>query len=74
VRFGASPRGAQAILLAARVRCALAGRISPSAEDVRAVVHQALRHRVILNFEGEAEGVSIDECITRILESTPPDA
>ena len=73
VRFGASPRGAQAILLAARVRCALDGRLSPSTEDVRDSVPQALRHRIILNFEGEAEGVDIDECIAQVMNHTPTD-
>ncbi|RMG99722.1 MAG: MoxR family ATPase [Deltaproteobacteria bacterium] len=73
VRFGASPRGAQALLLAARVHCVLAGRLSPAAEDVRAVAHAALRHRIILNFEGEAEGVSVDACIDEILEHVSMD-
>ncbi|MCX4240101.1 AAA family ATPase [Paraliomyxa miuraensis] len=73
VRFGGSPRGAQAMLLAARVRCCLQGRLSPSIEDVRAVAPQALRHRVILNFEGEAEGVSIDRCLEQVLAAVPTD-
>ena len=63
VRFGGSPRGAQAILLAARIRSLMAGRKTPSIDDVRAVAPQALRHRVILNFEGEAEGVAIDKVL-----------
>jgi len=67
VRFGGSPRGAQAMLLAARVRCVLDGRKTPSAADVRAVALPALRHRVILNFEGEAEGVSVDKAIEQVL-------
>ncbi len=74
VRFGASPRGAQAMLLAARVRCALHGRPTPSIDDVLAVAPPALRHRMILNFEGEAEGISIDDCITQILDSVPADS
>jgi MoxR-like ATPase len=73
VRFGASPRGAQAMLLAARIRCSLRGHLSPSTEDVRAVALPALRHRVILNFEGEAEGISIDDCLQQVLESVPKD-
>ncbi len=72
VRFGGSPRGAQSVLLAARIRACLHGR-SPSTDDVKAVALPALRHRVILNFEGEAEGVSIDRCIEQVLESTPKD-
>ena len=67
VRFGGSPRGAQAMLLAARVRCVLDGRKTPSAADVRAVALPALRHRVILNFEGEAEGVRVDQALDQVL-------
>jgi len=73
VRFGASPRGAQAMLLAARIRCAMDGRLSPATEDVQAAALSALRHRVILNFEGEAEGVSIDDCLRQVLASVPSD-
>jgi MoxR-like ATPase len=73
VRFGGSPRGAQAMLLAARVRCCLQGRLSPSVEDVRAVTPSALRHRVILNFEGEAEGVQVDSCLEQVLAAVRPD-
>ncbi|MGH1342241.1 MAG: AAA family ATPase, partial [Nannocystales bacterium] len=72
VRFGGSPRGAQSILLAARIRASLHGR-SPSTDDVKAVALPALRHRVILNFEGEAEGISIDDCIGQVLEGVPKD-
>jgi len=74
VRFGGSPRGAQAVLLAARIRCVMDGRKSPSIDDVRAVAPSALRHRVILNFEGEAEGVSIDKVLAQVLTSVPADA
>jgi MoxR-like ATPase len=73
VRFGGSPRGAQAVLLAARVRAAIDGRTSPSVEDVKAVVPQALRHRVLLNFEGEAEGVSTDSVLEEVLAKVKPD-
>lgn len=69
VRFGASPRGAQACLLAAKVQALFDGRFAVSTDDVRKVVHPALRHRVILNFEGEAEGVRTDAILDRILES-----
>ncbi|MCH9680607.1 MAG: MoxR family ATPase [Deltaproteobacteria bacterium] len=72
-RFGASPRGAQAMLLAARVRCCLQGRLSPSIDDVRAVAPSALRHRMILNFEGEAEGIAVDDCLRQLLGSVPTD-
>ena len=72
VRFGGSPRGAQSILLAARIRACLHGR-APSTDDVKAVALPALRHRVILNFEGEAEGISIDDCIGQVLHVVPKD-
>ena len=61
------------MLLAARVRAALEGRTSPSVEDVKAVVPQALRHRVLLNFEGEAEGVSTDSVLEEVLAKVKPD-
>ena len=73
VRFGGSPRGAQSVLLAARVRAALEGRRSPSEDDVKAVVPQALRHRVLLNFEGEAEGVSTDAVLEEVLAKVKAD-
>jgi MoxR-like ATPase len=49
------------------------GRLTPSIEDVRAVAGEALRHRIILNFEGEAEGISIDACIHQVLDRIPAD-
>ncbi len=67
VRFGASPRGAQAVLLAAKVRALLGGRFAASSADVRECVKPALRHRIILNFEGEAEGVTTDQVIDDVL-------
>jgi MoxR-like ATPase len=73
VRFGGSPRGAQAMLLAARIRACLEGRLTPSVDDVKAVALPALRHRVILNFEGEAEGIPIDDCLQAVLASVPTD-
>jgi MoxR-like ATPase len=71
VRYGASPRGAQALLLAAKVRALVAGRANVSFEDLRALGLPALRHRVILNFEGEAEGVDPDDVVRNVLEETP---
>ncbi|MBK8265506.1 MAG: MoxR family ATPase [Nannocystis sp.] len=71
VRFGASPRGAQAMLLAARVLSVLQGRLAPSAGDVRAVLLPALRHRVLLNFEGEAEGIRVDTVLDQVLAAIP---
>ena len=71
VRYGASPRGAQAVLLASKIRALFEGRFAASVDDVRAVAHSALRHRILLNFEGEAEGVKTDQVIDQILKSTP---
>jgi MoxR-like ATPase len=69
VRFGASPRGAQAILLAAKIRALFEGRFAASSDDVRAASHPALRHRILLNFEGEAEGIKTDQVIDEILKT-----
>ncbi|MBI3724499.1 AAA family ATPase [bacterium] len=71
LRFGASPRGAQAITLAAKFKALLDGRWNVAFDDVKATALNCLRHRVILNFEGEAEGISADDVCTRILEGTP---
>jgi MoxR-like ATPase len=71
VRFGASPRGAQSMLLAAKIRALFEGRFAASMDDVRASAHAALRHRVLLNFEGEAEGMKTDQVIDEALKSIP---
>jgi MoxR-like ATPase len=73
VRYGASPRGAQALILAGKVRALTEGRFNVSYEDIRVAAHNALRHRILLNFEGEAEGIRTDEVITEILESVQPE-
>ncbi|HSQ67734.1 MAG TPA: MoxR family ATPase [Polyangiaceae bacterium] len=70
-RIGASPRGAQAVLLAAKIRALFEGRFAASIDDVRAVAHPALRHRILLNFEGEAEGMKTDQLIDAILKTVP---
>jgi MoxR-like ATPase len=69
VRFGSSPRGAQAIILAAKLRAILDGRYHVAREDVRAVAPMALRHRLILNFEGQADGVPPDAVIANVLKT-----
>jgi MoxR-like ATPase len=74
VRFGASPRGAQAMLLAAKARAVFDGRFSASTDDVRAVTLPALRHRIIMSFEGEAEGVGSDNILGDILEAVSANA
>ncbi len=70
VRYGASPRGAQALVLGAKVRALAEGRYNVSVEDIKATAVPALRHRVILNFEGEAEGVDTDTLISRVVSDT----
>ena len=71
VRYGASPRGAQATLLGAKIRALLDGRYAVSCDDVRVVCKPTLRHRIILNFEGEAEGIDPDTILDAILAETP---
>jgi MoxR-like ATPase len=68
LRWGSSPRGAQTMTLAAKVRALLSGRYNVSFEDVRRVFLPAMRHRVILNFEAEAEGIAPDKVLLEILE------
>jgi MoxR-like ATPase len=70
LRYGASPRGLQAIILAAKIRALLEGRYAVAIDDIRHVAVPALRHRLILNFEGEAEGVKADTIIAEILKAT----
>src|SRR6059036_2506886 len=70
VRYGASPRGAQALVLGAKVRALAQGRYNVSVEDLRALATPALRHRIILNFEGEAGGVDTDTLIARVVADT----
>jgi MoxR-like ATPase len=70
VRYGASPRGLQSIILAAKIRALLEGRYAVSIDDIRQVAPPALRHRLIMNFEGEAEGISPDAIVAEILKAT----
>ena len=70
IRYGASPRGAQALVLGAKVLALSEGRYNVSADDLRTLSAPALRHRVILNFEGEAEGVDTDTVIARVVADT----
>ena len=69
VRYGASPRGAQALILGAKVRALAEGRYNVSVDDLKTLAAPALRHRIILNFEGEAEAVDIDALIHDIVQS-----
>ena len=71
LRWGASPRGAQTMTLAAKVRALLQHRYNVAFDDVRRTFLPAMRHRVILNFEAQAEGVEADVILQRILEKVP---
>jgi MoxR-like ATPase len=70
LRYGASPRGLQAVILAAKIRALLQGRYAVAIDDIRHVAPPALRHRLIMNFEGEAEGIRPDAIIGEILKAT----
>ena len=71
VRYGASPRAAQAIVLAGKIHAITRGNAFVSVDDIRAVAMPALRHRLLLNFEGEAEQVNADTIVTELLASVP---
>jgi MoxR-like ATPase len=71
VRFGASPRAAQAMILAAKIHAVLAGRVNVSFDDVRRVALPALRHRLILSYEAEAKGMTTDRVVAELLASVP---
>ncbi len=71
IRWGSSPRGAQAVTLGAKVQALLDGRYSVSFSDVEKVFLPCLRHRTVLNFEGQAEGIDVDDVLREILKATP---
>jgi MoxR-like ATPase len=71
VRYGVSPRGGQALMLGAKVTALVAGRYNVSFEDVHAVAAPALRHRLLLNFDGLAEGISPDQLVAELLKALP---
>lgn len=73
LRFGASPRAAQALVLAAKVKALLAGRDTAETDDVRSVALPAMRHRCLLNFEGEAEGLTTDSVLQNLIATLPAD-
>jgi len=74
LRFGSSPRGGQTLLLGGKVRALTQGRFNVSFEDIEIVAPPTLRHRLILNFEAEAEGITTDHIIAQILKDVPKDA
>jgi len=69
VRYGSSPRGAQALIIGAKVNALLDGRFNVSFDDVNRVAPAALRHRILLNFEGQAEGIRTDDIVANLIES-----
>jgi MoxR-like ATPase len=69
VRYGGSPRGAQALVTAGKIYALLDGRFNVSTDDIRAVALPSLRHRIILNFEGEAEGITSEAVVRAILDA-----
>ena len=74
VRYGGSPRGAQALVTAGKIGALLDGRFNVSIDDIRSAALPALRHRVILNFEGEAEGITTEAVVRTILDTVAPPA
>jgi len=71
VRYGVSPRGAQAIVLGSKIRALIEGRLNVAYDDVRAVAAPALRHRLILNFDAESSGVTADDVLVQLIASLP---
>ena len=71
VSWGAGPRAGQNLILGAKVRAVMNGRPIPSIEDVRAIAYPVLRHRIVTNFNADADGVSTDDLIDRLLEAVP---
>ena len=73
VRYGSSPRGAQALILGAKLTALFAGRLNVAFDDVAAVAPAALRHRLLLNFEGQAEGITTDTIVIELLKEVDKD-
>jgi MoxR-like ATPase len=71
VSWGAGPRASQYLVTAGKARAILAGRYHVSLEDIRAVAHPVLRHRIVTNFNAEADGVTADELVDRLLAEVP---
>ncbi len=74
VALGSSPRGAQGLILAGKVNALLAGRYSVASEDLRTAAHDVLRHRVIVNFHGQSEGITPDAIVDAVLSHVKPPA
>src|SRR5438093_13662849 len=73
LHFGSSPRGGQTLILAGKVRALIQGRFNVSFDDIEAVAASAMRHRLIPNFEAEAEGITTDHIIAQVLKDVPRD-
>lgn len=71
VRYGASPRGAQALILGGKIQALLEGRFNVAFEDIEAIAAPALRHRILLNFEGLADGIQPDAIVHDVIKSLP---
>ena len=71
VSWGAGTRAAQYLVLGAKARALLQGRAHVAPDDIRALAHPALRHRILINYRAEAEGVSVEKVIDRLLETVP---
>jgi MoxR-like ATPase len=71
LRWGAGPRAGQALILSAKAHALLSGRYAVTLDDIRRVAYPALRHRLLLNFQAEADGISSDDIITRVFEAVP---
>ena len=72
VSWGAGLRAAQFLVLGAKARALLSGRAHVNTDDVRALVHSTFRHRILINYRAEAEGLSVEKVIERLLETVKP--
>ena len=68
VAWGAGPRAGQNLILGAKVRAVMNGRPIPGVEDIRAIAHPVLRHRIVTNFNADADGITADDVIDRLME------
>ncbi len=71
MKWGAGPRAGQALLLGGKANALLDGRAAVALEDIQAVALPVLRHRMLLNFQAEADGIDADEIVSRLLEAVP---
>jgi MoxR-like ATPase len=74
IRWGASPRAAQALIKAARVRALSQGRAHVAFDDIRYFADEVLRHRALLNYDGQAEGIQVSALVRKAVETLPEQA